>query len=148
MSAQDQRAGYIAGMIDADGHISWRGGKYAAPVVGVTNTSDDLRDWLFRHVGGSIGTEPRVCKVDCARQHIHHRVPLHRWHITGHRAVLLLRAIRPLLIIKGDRADAVIARYFNALQTMERPARRRHHIDKEHAAMVSLGWTASDSEIC
>lgn len=124
-------ADYVAGVIDADGHIGWRGDKYASPDVGVTNTSAVLMDALVATLGGSAGLERRSCPDRCTEDHLHRRQDIGRWHLTGYRAVLLLETIADRLVIKGDRARDAVERYSEHLLTMERPARRQHHIEKE-----------------
>lgn len=134
------KAGYLAGMIDADGHITWRAGKNASPDVGVTNTSDALMKWLVASVGGAYALQRCMCQAGCRREHVHRRADIYKWHVTGYRAVVMLRNIRPHLVVKGDRADGVIRRFEEHLEQMRRPARRLHHIAKEAAAMAANGW--------
>lgn len=140
MSPLPQIAGYLAGMIDADGHVIFRTGRNSSPDVGVTNTSRELMTWLCTHVGGAFSLQRATCEPECESTHIHQRAVIFKWHVTGQRAVILLLAIRPYLVIKGDRADTVIAKYERHTSTMQRPARRRHHIAKETAAMTEKGW--------
>lgn len=133
--------GYLAGLIDADGHIGWRGGRYQAPDVGVTNQSFELMEWLVNIVGGAYSTERRSCQPDCTEDHsIHRRSDICRWHVTGERACILLRGIRPHLVVKGARADDVLERYAAHLAIMERPTRRRWQMNQERAAMAAKGW--------
>lgn len=131
----------MAGMIDADGHIGWRGGKYMAPDVGVTTTSLELINWMSSEIGGCFSLERRACNQSCIENHIHRRTDIYRWHLTGQRAVIFLEAIEPYLIIKRQSALNKIKMYTESLQEMKRPARRLHHIIKENAAMSILGWS-------
>lgn len=129
------RAAYIAGVIDSDGHIGWRGGRYRAPDVGVTNTSALLMGWLVDQVGGAFSLERRAG----AEGVIARRRDIYRWHVTGERACILLRACRPYLLIKRERADEMLRRYVETLNEMERPKRRLHHIKKERIEMKTRG---------
>lgn len=141
MSRHDARAAYIAGVIDCDGHICWRGGKYSAPNVGVTSISDNLLSWLRTNLGGSCSLQRSTCHGYCDKMHVHKRSNIYKWHVTGFRAVTLLHNIRPFLIIKGDKSDIVTSMYFDHLVTMVRAARRVHHIRRERMDMRSLGWS-------
>lgn len=130
---------YLAGMMDADGHFGWRAGKHQAPQIGVTNTSVTLMEALKGALGGSIGTQRRECSPSCSLDHIHRRMATMKWHVVGFRAVLVCEALLPHLIVKADKARALIDQYGQALATMERPARREHHMALERAAFT-WGW--------
>lgn len=143
MTLERENLGYLAGMIDADGHIGWRGGPYQAPDIGVTNTSEALMAWLRDKAGGSVALQRATCPADCPLEepgHFHRKTPIYKWHLTGYRACIVLRAVAPYLVVKADRARGAVKRYEEALAVMERPARRRHHMEKEAAAMSLLGW--------
>lgn len=130
------RSVYIAGIIDSDGHITWRGGKYQAPDVGVTNQSGPLMAYLQHHCGGSVALQRGIDDVGLGPI----SQDIYKWHLTGERACVLLRAIRPFLIVKATKADEVLSAYYLALDAMQRPARRHYHINKERAAMKIRGW--------
>lgn len=123
--------------MDADGHFTWRAGKYQCPDIGVTNTSGALMAALTESFGGSVGRERRACPDDCTADHIHRRQDILRWHLTGYRAVLMCEALTPLLVVKAGRASEVAARYHETLQTMQRPERRRLHMLREQE---TWGW--------
>lgn len=136
------RAAYVAGLIDADGHIAWRGGRNNSPLLGVTNTSLALMDWLKANIGGSVSMQRGTCPPACPDRpkHFHRKSDIYRWQITGQRAFVLAQAIRPFLIIKGDRADDVCAKFRAHVTEMQRPARRLHHVARESVAMAARGW--------
>ncbi len=129
---------YLAGIIDGEGNISWREGKYHAPDVAVTNTDERLMIWLLEVAGGSVQRQ-RLAGAPGIDGTLHRR-DVFKWHIVGYRAVVVLRAVRPWLLLKGHLADDAVGRYMAHLAVMERPARRRHHIDKEAHAMLERGW--------
>ncbi|KKK72813.1 hypothetical protein LCGC14_2900110 [marine sediment metagenome] len=93
--------GYLAGIIDSDGHICrtsqghWR--------VGVTNTSNVLIRWL-RGIGGHVDKRPP--RLD---QGIKSRKPCFNWGVYSQNDVeQLLLAVFPFLMIKRWRAVAAI----------------------------------------
>lgn len=136
-------AAYLAGILDADGHFTWRGGKYQAPDIGVTNTSDDLMQAITSCVGGSVAIQRYRCDETCcvlSASHIHRRFPVFKWHLTGYRAVLVCEAVLPHLVIKRERARSMIDQYHNALSVMKRPERRQHHMRKEMLNWPPSGW--------
>ena len=97
---------YLAGVLDSDGHITWRAGRYQTPDIGVTNTSLVLMDWLASVAGGSVALQrPQGVAPGGYVRH----ADIYKWHLTGYRAVIVLRAIRPWLLIKGAKADLVVA---------------------------------------
>lgn len=127
---------YMAGMMDADGHFTWRGGKYQAPDIGVTNTSAVLIRRLA-YLGGSTSEQRRACAEGCVEPHIHRRESILKWHLTGYRAVMACSALAPHLIIKAEQARRMVDQYHAALLVMPRPARRRAHM-----AMEAEWWSA------
>jgi hypothetical protein len=133
---------YLAGLMDADGHFTWRGGRYQAPDLGVTNTSAALMLALTDTFGGSAAIQRATCDEDCAGGdgHIHRRTDIWKWHITGYRAVLLCEALVPRLVIKADQAALLARQYREALTAMERPKRREHHMREEQAWWDEKGW--------
>jgi hypothetical protein len=134
---------YMAGMMDADGHFTWRAGKWQCPDVGVTNTSGDLMGAIDATFGGSVSRQRTPCADGCvlSESHsIHRRMSIYKWHMTGYRAVLFCRALAPLLVIKGGQALELAEQWHEALATMERPKRRLHHMAKEQAWWNAGGW--------
>lgn len=122
---------YFAGVMDADGHFTWREGKYMAPDIGVTNTSIELMNDLKKTWGGSIALQRSICKINCSEIHIHRRMDIYKWHLVGFRAVLLCKYLDGKMIIKNDQAKALVKKYEEALDNMERPSRRIFHMKKE-----------------
>lgn len=98
---------YAAGIVDGEGALTIAKRKkhgtdryYHHFFVRVTSADQCLTDWLRDHFGGYVGvTPPREGQVQ----------DVHRWAVTSRRAGPFLRAIRPYLVIKGDRADLVLA---------------------------------------
>lgn len=94
--------GYLAGMIDGEGHISRLGRSTdGRPMwrVGITNTNRTLIDWLLA-MGGGASSRP-------ARER-HKEV--WGWRITAREDVLVfLEAVAPFLRMKGAKAEQAIA---------------------------------------
>jgi len=124
---------YLAGLMDADGHFTWSGGKYMAPDIGVTNTSQSLMLALTDFLGGSASPQRATCSDGCLDEaaHIHRRTDIWKWHLTGYRAVLVCRELAPRMVIKGAHAADLARQYDLHLVEMEGPARRSHHMVKE-----------------
>ena len=91
---------YLAGIIDGEGYIDLRfvNGTLMARLE-VSNTNEDLIDWLVEHFGGSsysyAGRSPR------------HKVA-YRWVLQGKAVRDLLIAVLPYLVVKVEQAEIVI----------------------------------------
>ena len=93
----DHAAGYLAGIIDGEGSISFKRGR---PSVTVYGNSDALMQWLLENVGGSV-------LWNCDKRG---RTPGHAWNVGAARDVYALCCLMwPLLLIKQDVASEVIA---------------------------------------
>lgn len=98
----DVKAGYMAAMIDGEGSIQMH---REAPQVAVHNTSVPLMRWLVKHIGGS------YIKASNGSPGMKNVKQCYTWNVAAARNVyVLLVRVRPLLVIKGDKADAVLAR--------------------------------------
>lgn len=143
MNKETEKA-YLAGMMDADGHFSWRGGRYNSPDIGVANTDIKLMNWLKNNFGGSFNFEP-ICKINCPKKennknHICRKQIMYRWHAVGERAAIIIRIILPYLKIKTERAEEVLSESEKSYKKLKRPKRRDFHIKKETKLMKELGW--------
>lgn len=107
-------AAYMAGMIDADGMITvsarhTRKDRTVArplPLVMVTSSDMVLIDWFKEKIGA--GTSYRAkTKPHRKDQDKDNWNPVHRYQITGLKAISLIEVILPYLIIKRDRANIV-----------------------------------------
>jgi hypothetical protein len=90
--------GYIAGLIDGDGCISFSTrppGRGAHWRIQVDSVNPELVRWLAARLVGH--TQKK--KPPTARQR-----PVYRWELSGERAAALCVAIEPLLVIKGEQA--------------------------------------------
>lgn len=94
-------AAYLAAMIDGEGSICLPSGRRGC-YVGVYNTSIALMEWLKEKT--SRGYHKQGSTNPIARQQCW------RWTVTAAAdLIFLLQSVRPYLIIKGDKADAVLA---------------------------------------
>lgn len=103
--------GYLAGILDGEGHISIEskaaGCARNCVHVGVTNTDETLLAWL-ETIGGHVSW--RVNKPNLGSK------PCGVWQLVARQDVLaLLRAVRPHMRIKQDRAQAGIEQIENLL---------------------------------
>lgn len=90
------RISYLAGLIDGEGSIKIRKGKY--PFVAIYNTHEGLMNWLLQEIGGRVGKDNRG------------REPQYYWTISAARDVYcLVKAIYSYLIVKKQDADKVIS---------------------------------------
>jgi hypothetical protein len=100
-----ERLGYIAALIDGEGSVKVqkadsRSGQQLA-CVEITQTDRRLTDWLLE-IGGRVKLEPRRKKNPKHQD-------LWRWQLRKEAEVYdLLRSVRPLLLVKGEDADAVL----------------------------------------
>ena len=122
---------YFAGMMDCDGHFSWRGGRYASLNLGVTSVSPELLNPLRKQFGGNTSVQRKVCSLDCLETHIHRRRIISKWHVTGYKAYLICLKIIPYLLIKVNKAKELLVMYDRAMDNMNCPARRQFHINSE-----------------
>ena len=99
--------GYVAGMLDGEGHICRlmyiarrNGQRYYRLNVCITNTNKDVLDWMhaITGIGTVISTGHRAGK----------RKPCWRWQVTGRAAKMLLEILLPHLHIKADKAARAI----------------------------------------
>lgn len=105
----DNKAAYIAGMIDADGTITatHNKGRLPKPLVLVVNTNWDLICWLKSSIGAgcSYQTKTRPTRPD---QNSAHWNKVHRFQLTGWKAISLIERVRPYMIVKAAHADWLV----------------------------------------
>ena len=95
--------GYIAGLIDADGYISWNK-RY--PHIGISNTSVKLMNYLAT-LGGSVSWRTRTKLWKSGNRSA--TKPIAEWTIqTTLNVILLLRAIIPAMKIKKQKAQDML----------------------------------------
>lgn len=102
-------AAYIAGLIDADGTVTVTQAKsqrVATPMVLIVNGDYPLIQWLKETIGAgcSYMTKTKPTRPDQNKDNWN---PVHRYQITGWKALSLLKATIPFMRVKGDRADLV-----------------------------------------
>jgi DNA-binding CsgD family transcriptional regulator len=108
---EEWKLGYLAGIIDGEGSIflgrrCYKGKEYYYPHVSVVNTSLELIKWIMRE----FGVENKVHEKWHPGAYSTRRNKLvYVLKICGVSDVLtLLKALRPYLIVKRDKADEVI----------------------------------------
>lgn len=99
-------AAYIAGMVDADGHVSSAtvpNGRRLEIVV--TNTYVPMMLWLGEQTGVKVSPYMRneKCEEACIKSHVHMRKDVYRWVVRGQRALIVGRGIYPYMIEKKTR---------------------------------------------
>jgi hypothetical protein len=94
----------LAAFVDGEGSIVL--GSRPRPLrdlrLQLCNTDPRLVLWAKDLFGGSVTSEARSDVVANTRN-------VFRWHVTGRRAELLLKAIFPYLILKKEQAEVAIA---------------------------------------
>ena len=110
-------AAYIAGMIDADGmitvsspHRPKKALTYVPrerPLVVVTNSDMGLINWLKEAIGAGTSYETKT-QPTRADQDKNNWNKVHRFQITGFKAISLLEIIQPHLKIKKKQAKLVM----------------------------------------
>jgi DNA-binding CsgD family transcriptional regulator len=96
--------GYIAGLLDGEGHITWnirkRHGKIKKqPHIGISNTNPEVLKYL-ESFGGKVSWRPKRGKFSACGT----------WQIDGTlNIILFLRSVLPSLIIKKEKAEEMLA---------------------------------------
>lgn len=109
LSVED--SAYIAGMIDADGMVTVTnagGGRIPAPMVCVTNGDFALIEWLQATIGAGYAyrTKTRPRRPDQNRDNWN---PVHRYQVTGWKAISLLKYVSPFMRVKVKQARLIEA---------------------------------------
>lgn len=134
----DAQISYMAGVLDSLGRVRVRELDNGTQLAQVAISSPNLA--LLRHVAQLTGvTVTRVrrhytrvgCTTHCKEKHLHVESDTGRWELTGARAVIVLKAVRPFLVLLGSEVDTVLAATAGAPR---KPATVRK--------MVELGWAA------
>jgi hypothetical protein len=107
-----QELGYIAGIIDGEGWLTWhkkanrKNSKY--PFIGVANTNPDLLKYLELTIGGKTFWRPE--KTGRFMGETKKLCACGNWELHGTLNIItLLRAIIPSLIIKRRQAEEMLA---------------------------------------
>lgn len=98
---------YMAGVLDSDGWVTWHGRTIR---FGLGQGTPQVPEFMQRKLGGSIQVR-EACTEECRLKHVHYRSGFYIWAVSGERAVIALQNLRPFLLIKGDRVDALIRRF-------------------------------------
>ena len=104
MPENPRELGYIAGLLDGEGHISWtvkkrRNGITKQPHIGISNTNPNVLKYL-EALGGRISWRPRRGKFSACGT----------WQIDGTLNIIaFLRNILPSLIIKRKQAEEMLS---------------------------------------
>jgi len=106
----ESEAGYVAGIIDGEGTITTgTSNKYYNLVLVVSNTNIDLMLYLEKILGGSM--------FECQPQNGNR--PIYRISWTGKKAMSIIEAIKPYLIVK--KSQAILAGLFQDLIAYGKP---------------------------
>lgn len=102
---------YLAGIVDADGHItinrSVRAGRvYFGAVIGISGTRREPHDLAASLWGGGVGSY--------AGTEAHH-LPCFQWSRQGRSAATAIEALLPYLRIKADQAHLALALHEHVL---------------------------------
>lgn len=94
-------AAYLAGMIDADGHVilAEKAGR-VVPIVGITSTNGALLQWVHRTlgVGGVYDQHPETDR----------RKASGGWQLRGAGTVSVLAQVAPYMLVKAEQAQIVL----------------------------------------
>ena len=130
---------YVAGVIDARGHIE-SVTRHGVPTarVRVTTRRRDLLNYVQKLAGGGVriderGYQRRPCSDHCNEQHTHVARQSAYWDVTGERAVIILFNVLPFLV--DHRAEAYAALENGAAAWPVKP--RRTEVSVE---MRRRGW--------
>lgn len=109
--------GWVAGLIDLKGYLSERPSSHAdrrLPTVALTLAAVDgqphpIITWLCERTGvmpiqTGKGYNRNGCGEHCPEPHVHVAHTYHRWIVGGAKAIAVLRAIEPVLIVKQAEA--------------------------------------------
>lgn len=131
--------GYVAGVIDARGHITVneRRPGNLTPRVRITTRKADLLHWLADRTGVTVKTDDRgyarrPCGDHCTERHSHQVRQSAYWNVDGARAVIVLHGVLPWLVV--SRFDAIEAIRAGSLLW---PIEPRSEVTE---AMRRLGW--------
>lgn len=127
--------GYIAGVIDARGHIETHPTRTR---VAVTTKRKQLLQWLATHTGVGITLDDREyhkrgCTEHCELPHQHSQRRSAYWRVDGIRAGIVLASCYPYLVEQRLEAHAAL----QSLADRWPAAPSRHELCRE---MKRLGW--------
>ena len=126
---------YIAGFVDADGHIGGtRSGyrsngamRYAVRLT-VTNANPEIANWLKKEFGGSVHLSNTSAPT-------HHR-PVWRWSAMGRDAKPVLLNLLPYLRVKKKQAELVLQFIETLRQPSDSPRRLTNEQDAQRNYIV------------
>lgn len=120
----DQKLGYLAGLIDGEGSITlYLRKKYQSLELRVTvyNTYEPVIDWLVSNFGGNKYKVGRRLNLKHSQEW--------QWFICSEQAYQILKPVSELLVIKKHKAIVAIEAWENR-QSVER-SERIHGISNE-----------------
>jgi hypothetical protein len=133
--------GYVAGVIDARGHIEVnnRHGK-PQPRVRITTKRIELLEHLAKLTGSKVVTDRvgynrRACSEHCQDQHQHVQWQSIQWTVDSARATIVLYNIQPLIVAQIDKVREALTAGLNAF-----PPERGN----TPQVMYDLGWEVPD----
>lgn len=131
---------YIAGMLDANGHIVWRDGKINSLSIFLLSTSEPLIYMMQTNLGGVVSKYKLKCNLDCTLKHDHRRLDVLKWQISGERAAIILKAIKPFLILKYEVAMSILKNWEDSYLKLKIKSRRDKNILIQRQELERLGW--------
>lgn len=128
-------AAYIAGMLDADGHIGkhkTQSGHHRLTLT-IDNTYAPLIGWLADQTGGIANVKNLACDPNCTKSHVvHQRKDGYRFILRGERGFIVARAIYPYMIEKKVHLKEVIL--------AEHALGKRRWVAQIRREMCTRGW--------
>ena len=130
-------AAYMAGMIDADGHITVTHrpemtlGNTYLPMLKRMAEITGCRGHRYGESSGVYARKP-PCLDSCTKSHVHSRKQGYRWILRGQRALVILKCIEPFLQEKRHLAQ-------QAIELIEAKKIDRYAWEV-HKQLEELGW--------
>jgi hypothetical protein len=136
-----QTLAYLAGILDVQARIGLRAVPEGyLPLVAISSTNLPLLEWLGALTGtrtyfGKRDYTRHTCSKHCPEAHEHIVSVNARWEVTGAKATVLLRAVRPMMHLRATDVDSLLAATSDA---RFKPATLRK--------MAELGWPVDTDE--
>lgn len=131
---------YIAGIIDGEGSVFTRG--QGTPHIGFGNTNREVVR-RFAVLGGS------VQEYQDGERRALGRKTFWTWGAWGERAALVIRAIQPFMVIKGEAALGAVNEWDRVTFSgeMSHPRKRAFHITQCRDQLAAVGWPISGPSV-
>lgn len=133
----DVQIAYVAGVVDARGHLSTNDRHgFRQPRIRITTRRRELLHRIAELTGTVVvdqtaGYQKRNCAEHCKDQHVHVYRQSAQWTVDSSRATILLYNVLPYLVAQADDARTLL------LAGLERFPPARGDMPKR---MTELGW--------